>query len=102
MEVNNDTASDSSTQTHPPRRNIPKRRPFSALSLPWKFMGRQLPRSEIVFFSQMTIIVCVIVASIYNLTTSHEDRSLWITLLSSSLGCFLPNPSIERRQPIQL
>ena len=96
MDLDNDTVSDHSPTSM--RAPTPNKRPFSNLSMPWTFMGRQCPRSEIVFFSQMTIIVCVIVASIYNLSTSHKDRSLWITLLSSSLGYVLPNPSIERRQ----
>ena len=101
MEIDNDSISDVSTtsmRTQAPKRtHTPKRRPLST----WIFMGRELPRSEIVFFSQMSIIVCVVVAAIYNLTTSHEGRSLWITLLSSSLGYILPNPSIERRQPAE-
>ena len=64
----------------------------------WCLMGRELPRSEIIFFSQMIIIIIVIISSIYNLTTGHKDRVLWITLLSSTVGYCLPNPSLERRR----
>ena len=64
----------------------------------WNFMGRELPRGEIVFFSQMIIIVAVITAAIYNLSTGQKDRALWITLLSSCLGYVLPNPTLERRR----
>ena len=34
--------------------------------------------------------------SIYNLTTSHDNSNLWTALLSSSLGCLLPNPTLRR------
>lgn len=102
MELENETLDDISTEsmrTHASKnqRFSTKSSRFSTLTMPWTLMGRQFPRSEIVFFSQMTIIVCVIVASIYNLSSSQENRSLWITLLSSSLGYVLPNPSIDRR-----
>lgn len=69
-----------------------KRRSTSSL---WHVMGRNLPRSEIVFFTQMLIIAIVIAASIYNLTLDRGDSNLWTALLSSSLGYILPNPSIR-------
>ena len=64
----------------------------------WCLMGRELPRSEIIFFSQMVIILIVVISSIYNLSTGHKDRMLWVTLLSSTVGYCLPNPSLERRR----
>ena len=74
---------------------------LSQHSIPWTILGRELPRGEIVFFTQMLLIFTVITASIYNLTTRHEDKSLWITLLSSSLGYVLPSPSMTPSQSVK-
>lgn len=61
----------------------------------WSFLGRRVPRSEIVFFCQIIIIYTVVVTSIYNLTQGHKDGHLWTALLASSLGYILPNPKIK-------
>ena len=65
----------------------------------WPVFGQRVARSEIVFFCQVVIIYTVIVTSIYNLTTEHEDGHLWTALLSSSLGYLLPNPTLKRKKP---
>lgn len=62
----------------------------------WRMFGQELPREEIVFFCQMIIIIIVVSASVYNLSFSKEDTTLWTALLSSSLGYALPNPSLNR------
>ena len=64
----------------------------------WTVLGREFPRSEVVFFSQMIVILVVVLASVYNLTVGHDSATLWTALLSSCLGYILPNPSIPRRQ----
>ena len=64
----------------------------------WSMFGSRVPRSEIVFFTQVIIIYTVIVTSIYNLTTGHKDGHLWTALLSSSLGYLLPNPKIKTKK----
>ena len=48
------------------------------------------------FLCQVVMLYTVIVVSIYILTVGHGDSTLWITLLSSSLGSLLPNPSMKR------
>ena len=62
----------------------------------WHLFGHGVPRSEIVFFSQIIILYIVICVSIYNLTLHKEDVNLWISLLSSSLGYMLPHPNIKK------
>ena len=63
----------------------------------WNVFGRRVPRSEIVFFAQILILYTVIVTSIYNLSRKdNEDKNLWTTLLSSSIGYLLPNPKIKK------
>ena len=61
----------------------------------WHIFGRECPKDEIVFLCQV-IMYTVIVVSIYNLTVGHGDLTLWTSLLSSSLGYLLPNPSLKR------
>ena len=68
----------------------------SAHSGQWHIMGKRFPRSEVMFFSQMTIVTIVIIGAVYNLTVGHENPTLWTALLSSCLGYILPNPSIQR------
>ncbi len=67
----------------------------SRTSSRWDFFGKLIPRSEIVFFTQVIIVYIVIIVSIANLTLGHPDNKLWIALLSSSLGYLLPNPKIK-------
>jgi hypothetical protein len=67
----------------------------SRTSSKWDFFGKILPKSEIVFFTQIIIIYIVIIVSIVNLTLDHTADKLWIALLSSSIGYILPNPKIK-------
>lgn len=66
-------------------------------SVSWTLLGEKVPRSEIVYFCQVLILFTVIVTSIYNLTAGDgKDSNLWTSLLCSSLGYLLPNPSLNR------
>ena len=65
-------------------------------STPWHLFGTVCPREEIVFLCQVVVLYTVILISIYNLTTGHENSNLWTALLSSSLGYLLPNPTLRR------
>lgn len=67
----------------------------SRRSVLWRVWGRSLPRSEVVFICQMLIIYIVIAVSLFNLTRGHPSESLWITLLSASLGYALPSPTLD-------
>lgn len=64
----------------------------------WCLLGRSVPRSEIVFFCQIILLYTVVITSIYNLTVTKEPSTLWTSLLSSSLGYLLPNPTIDKRR----
>lgn len=65
--------------------------------LSWVACGKKTPRSEVVFLCQVLILYTVIVVSIYNLTVSSENSTLWTALLSSCLGYLLPNPTIKNK-----
>ena len=62
----------------------------------WHIFGRECPKEEIVYLCQVVILYTVIVVSIYNLTVALDNSTLWMALLSSSLGYLLPNPSLKR------
>ena len=70
----------------------------SRLSKVWTVLGKDIPRSEVVFFSQMFIICIIVIASIYNLSVGDEKSSLWIALLTSSCSYLIPPPSHMRKQ----
>ena len=65
-------------------------------SNPWHLFGTVCPKEEIVFLCQLVVLYTVILISIYNLTTGHENYNLWTALLISSLGYLLPNPTLRR------
>lgn len=62
----------------------------------WKFFGREVPKSEIVFVTQTLILYIVIIVCLVNLSVGKEPSNLWTALLSSSLGYMLPNPTLKR------
>lgn len=61
----------------------------------WCCSGSRVPRAEIVYFCQITLILSIVFASIYNLTRQQGDQQLWTALLSSCMGYLLPNPTIK-------
>ena len=69
----------------------------SQASRSWKVCGTDMPRSELVFFSQVVIIYVVVCLCLYNLTTGRGDSNLWSALLSGFLGYLLPNPTIKQK-----
>lgn len=62
----------------------------------WCFWGRRVPKAEIMYLCQLTIVFIVVVSSIVNMTLDNGSTELWISLLSSSIGYILPNPSIDK------
>ena len=64
----------------------------------WKFCNQiTLPRSDVVFFVQMFVILMLIVLCIVKLTVlkpTCEEISVWISILSSLVGYILPNPQL--------
>ena len=62
----------------------------------WKVCGREVLRSELVFFSLVIIIYIVVCLCLFNLTTGRGDSNLWSALLTSCMGYLLPNPTIKK------
>ena len=65
---------------------------------PWRCCSNStVPRSEVIFFVQVSIIVFMIVlcfSMLFLLSESCEEKSIWIALLSSLVGYILPNPKL--------
>ena len=62
----------------------------------WRVFGKQIPREEIVYFCQISVVLVVVVASIYNLSVGEKEQSeLWTALLSSCLVYIMPNPRLK-------
>ncbi len=57
--------------------------------------GRTEPCSLLAFVSQTVILLIIIITSIVNISLGVGDEKIWITLLSTSLGVVLPNPSVK-------
>lgn len=65
----------------------------------WKFCGKNYPKNELVFFTQILLLYIVVLTSLANLTRDvSQHRDLWITLLSSCIGYILPHPSIKKNK----
>jgi len=51
----------------------------------------------IVYISQLTVCLIIIITSIINLTLDYtSNRETWLVLLSSCLGYLLPSPTLKK------
>ena len=70
----------------------------SSSNSPWKFCNQTtLPRSEVVFFVQIIVILLLISLCIVKLTVlkpNCEETSVCISILSNLVGYILPNPRL--------
>ena len=56
-----------------------------------------VPRSEVVFMSQMVLILILLAFCIFKLSLTQltcEETSVWFSILSGLVGYVLPNPRI--------
>ena len=64
----------------------------------WKFCNSiTLPRLEVVFFTQATLIFILVIASLLKLTLDRppcEEMSMWFSLLFGAVVYILPNPKL--------
>ena len=62
----------------------------------WHLLGARIPKAEIVYFCQMTIVYIIIITAIINLSLQNGSTELWISLLSSCIGYALPSPNLKK------
>lgn len=62
----------------------------------WKLFGYNVPRSEVIFFFQIFIVMIMIVFSCIMLviTEACEDKNIYTAILSVSVGFIIPNPKL--------
>ena len=62
----------------------------------WVFFGQRVARSQVVFLVQVLLIFIVITTSVAKLwiTERCEEVTVWLSLLSSSIGYMLPSPHL--------
>lgn len=62
----------------------------------WIFCGEHLPRSEIVFFAQTILVFILVIVSVACLALAKtcEETTVWVAVLSSSVGYMLPSPRL--------
>jgi hypothetical protein len=48
--------------------------------------------NEMTYYTQVVVVLVVVIASIINLSLHQEPETLWIMLLTSCVGYVLPNP----------
>ena len=53
-------------------------------------------KSLVVFIVQAVFCFSLMIAAVYNLTSDSNNKPLWSSLLSGSLGYMLPAPRVKR------
>lgn len=61
----------------------------------WRFFGSRVPKAEIVYICQISIVYIIIITSIANLSINNGNAELWISLLCSAIGYALPSPTLS-------
>lgn len=61
----------------------------------FKCFGKRCARPQLEFFAQTFLLYIVVIASIVNITCTERNTTLWVTLLSSSVGYLLPHPKFR-------
>ena len=62
----------------------------------WKCFGQTCNRSLVGFFSQFFIILLMLACCIVRITLAETcgETAVWIAILSSTVGYFLPSPNL--------
>ena len=62
----------------------------------WKFFGRKCNRSLLVIMCQFFVIVLILACAIVRimLSTTCEETTVWVAILSSTVGYILPSPKL--------
>ena len=62
----------------------------------WKCFGQTCNRSLVVFLSQFFVILLILACCIVRITLAEtcEETTVWIVILSSTVGYILPSPKL--------
>ena len=70
-------------------------------SNPKRVQAKTFPRQEFLFFSQLSLIFIVVLASILNISMGNGKQEVWMILLSTGIGALLPNPKLRKCKNIK-
>ena len=62
----------------------------------WKSFGQTCNRSLVVFLSQFFVILLILACCLVRITLAEtcEETTVWIAILSSTVGYILPSPKL--------
>ena len=66
----------------------------------WNVCCTKAPKDEIIYCSQVTIALIVIIVGLLNITFTENDTCLWSTLISGAVGYLLPGPQIRKDESL--
>ena len=63
----------------------------------WKLFGRTCNRSLLIFLCQLFVIALMLVCAIVRimLSTTYEETTVWVAILSSTVSYILPSPKLR-------
>ncbi len=64
----------------------------------WVIGGEKVPKEEIVFFSQLSIIGIVVLVGLINLCLNNGTESYWAAMVATGLVSLLPAPTIKKKE----
>ena len=64
----------------------------------WSLACGKIQKAQVVYFCQIFIVYTVILVCLVNLCLNGAQNSLWVSLLSGSIGYVLPAPKIRKRK----
>lgn len=89
MEMEDGTGKDEVDSFKGVKRNVNDEREF------WNVFGYALPKTQVVFFAQISAIFLLMITSIVNLSLEKGEAKVWITFLSGSISSLLPAPVLR-------
>lgn len=71
-------------------------------SADWSIFGSSVPKQEVQYFGQITVLYITLIFCLINLSCQNGERSLWVSLASTSLGILVPNPRVYTSKSKQI
>ena len=75
-----------------PHNEIPQTTPKTK----WHIGCLYLDKEFVNYFVQMIVLFTCLAISLYKVSTTSDNRDLWVSLLSSCLGIIAPSPTLKK------
>lgn len=73
------------------------RRTGSVSSSKWTICWQDVPKLEVIYFTQITLIFTIVIVCIIKLSLDTNNCTIWASLLSGCVGYMLPAPTLHRQ-----